>query len=532
MTGDGTAAGSVFVAAGMSSLGVGGAINISGGGSAFIGGDVLIEGGGNVGGSDSGRGGDVIVQGGRSENPAAGGRITVKSSSGKEYLEVSDGSIGIHSGSQSGKISLTIPISNARDATSVIGLGITNTSNDMTTFGFRLQSTSSVNGSASSLLIASSPLQVTSLQYSSDVRIKQDIQSVDEDDILQRIKAVRIRSYGYTDEWRAVRGDVPNARVRGVIAQELAEVFPEYVSVIPEYSLEDKKFTIKDFHQVDKTSLILDLIAAMQAQGRRFSVASNSAEKSGDVSIMSASWSDTVAGSESTSSGNVIIKSGDAYLGSSGAVIFGSGSSNASAAGMVEIRAGSSGSGKGATVSVISGESVDVDASGGILSLRSGSGMGLGGDVTIASGSGNYGTGSMLLSTGDSESGSTGAVSIRSGRSSSGVGGDVSIRAGESKSSIGGDIAIEGGSLFLRGGGGFGGSAGSVLLEGGEAVGVGAAGGVTIRGGTSTSGVGSGGSLLLGGGDSIVGTADGLRVNVGWILTRRYGRVVATCRRL
>jgi hypothetical protein len=65
---------------------------------------------------------------------------------------------------------------------------------------------------------------VTLVQYSSDVRIKEDIESVDEDALLQRIKAIRVRSYGYTDEWRQVRDDVPNARVRGIIAQELAEV--------------------------------------------------------------------------------------------------------------------------------------------------------------------------------------------------------------------------------------------------------------------------------------------------------------------
>ena len=47
-----------------------------------------------------------------------------------------------------------------------------------------------------------------------------------------------------------VRDDAPDARVRGVIAQELAEVFPEYVTVIPEYTLADRNYTIKDFHQV------------------------------------------------------------------------------------------------------------------------------------------------------------------------------------------------------------------------------------------------------------------------------------------
>ena len=68
--------------------------------------------------------------------------------------------------------------------------------------------------------------------------------------LFQRVLNVSIRSYRYTAEWMKVRDDNPDARVRGVIAQELAEVFPEYVTVIPEYTLAERNFTIKDFHQV------------------------------------------------------------------------------------------------------------------------------------------------------------------------------------------------------------------------------------------------------------------------------------------
>ncbi|KAJ1414458.1 hypothetical protein B484DRAFT_300767, partial [Ochromonadaceae sp. CCMP2298] len=56
------------------------------------------------------------------------------------------------------------------------------------------------------LLIANAPLQVTTLQYSSDRRIKTAVENVDADDLLRKIQEVRIRSYGYTEEWRNVRG--------------------------------------------------------------------------------------------------------------------------------------------------------------------------------------------------------------------------------------------------------------------------------------------------------------------------------------
>jgi len=58
---------------------------------------------------------------------------------------------------------------------------------------------------------------VTKVQYSSDSRIKTEVKSVDVDSLLQRLMSVNIRSYKYTDEWRQVRDDVSDDRVRGLI---------------------------------------------------------------------------------------------------------------------------------------------------------------------------------------------------------------------------------------------------------------------------------------------------------------------------
>ncbi|KAJ1415187.1 hypothetical protein B484DRAFT_310462, partial [Ochromonadaceae sp. CCMP2298] len=55
-------------------------------------------------------------------------------------------------------------------------------------------------------IIATAPVSVTSVQYSSDQRIKQNIRSIDEDVILQKFKTLKLRSYEYTDEWANVRG--------------------------------------------------------------------------------------------------------------------------------------------------------------------------------------------------------------------------------------------------------------------------------------------------------------------------------------
>jgi hypothetical protein len=262
-------------------------------------------------------------------------------------------------GSSNGKISLTVPLPNdvnpgSLEKGSMIGFGFSNTAS--TNYNFRLQSMISPSGSPSPLLIASAPLQVTLVQYSSDIRIKTDIEGVDEEALLQRMKRVQVRSYRYTDEWRSVRDDIPDVRVRGVIAQELAEVFPEYVSIIPEYTLSDKHFAIKDFHQVDKTSLIIDLIAAIQAQSKRFSVSENSITKTGDIKIGSSSWMDAIDAVDNTSSGAILIESGDARGGVTGDIRIATGSSEMSAAGSIDISAGTSGSGKGAIIGLEAGQ--------------------------------------------------------------------------------------------------------------------------------------------------------------------------------
>jgi len=74
------------------------------------------------------------------------------------------------------------------------------------------------------------------------------------------MKRIELREYGYTDEWRSVRGlkDGEAERVRGVIAQELRQVFPEHIQILDELEMKDQGVTLENFHQVDKQGLVMD----------------------------------------------------------------------------------------------------------------------------------------------------------------------------------------------------------------------------------------------------------------------------------
>lgn len=111
----------------------------------------------------------------------------------------------------------------------------------------------------STRLVSTVPLQVTAVQYSSDERIKKDISEVDTGDLFDRMKLIELREYGYSNEWRYYRGMGENdVRVRGVIAQELNQIFPEHIQILDELVMRDGGPKFKDFYQVDKQGLVMD----------------------------------------------------------------------------------------------------------------------------------------------------------------------------------------------------------------------------------------------------------------------------------
>jgi len=114
------------------------------------------------------------------------------------------------------------------------------------------------------------PAELVEVISPSDRRIKQDIRSVNEDDLMHRMLKLRVKTYRYTDMWRKVRG-IADTTVRGVIAQEVREVFPEYITVNDEMRFDEAGFRLEDFHEVNKIRIAIDLVAAMQSRHRRFS---------------------------------------------------------------------------------------------------------------------------------------------------------------------------------------------------------------------------------------------------------------------
>ena len=117
-------------------------------------------------------------------------------------------------------------------------------------------------------VIANSAVHVTTVEYLSDARIKEEIAPVNNLDILQRMNQVDLHEYDYTEEWAAYRElDKPGGsktRARGVIAQELEKVFPEHVDTI---ATDPAGLGLTEFKQVDKQSLVVDLVGALQAVG-------------------------------------------------------------------------------------------------------------------------------------------------------------------------------------------------------------------------------------------------------------------------
>ena len=242
-------------------------------------------------------------------------------------------------------------------------------------------------------IVASKPIRTTSIQYSSDRRIKRDVEYVDTLDLLQRMKSVRLRRYRYTDAWRQYR-EIDDETVRGVIAQDLQEVFPEHVRRM---DVDPGAIGIDNFLQVDKQGLTLDLIGALQAHEKRFRVVEATELSSGDVAISSANAvKSEEAGHGADSSGQISAITGTSVEGDSGMVTIASGVSAAGATGNASLLSGASSKGPS-------------------------------GKITMASGGAGADSGMVSLVTGTSSNGNSGAVSIRTGNGDLGSSGDLNL---------------------------------------------------------------------------------------------------------
>jgi hypothetical protein len=257
-------------------------------------------------------------------------------------------------------------------------------------------------------------IQSSGYYASSDRRIKRFIHDTDEEEILQRIQAVEIKKYRYTDAWRKIRG-ISDVEVRGVIAQQVREVFPEWSTVQSQMSIPGTNFSLDNFHTVNKDQIFVDLVAALHAQHKRFTVTANTPKQSGDIAITSTTGeAHRRAG---LSSGDVVLRSGDAPKGGSGNVTIATGTvTESGGGGSISISAGNARKGNGGIVSLLAGASAD--GTGGSVQIRSGAGAtGTSGRVAIGSAqAGGFGrSGNVNLATGSAATGDSGSVALHSG---------------------------------------------------------------------------------------------------------------------
>jgi len=295
--------GAVRVAAGASSTGRGASTHVTGGAGATRGGDAQLLGGNVL--SGEARGGSVRVRGGAGRGGDGG--VLITDGSGALRLGVSPRT-GVSVASR-GSSSLSV------FSGSTLALGVGSESEGLVSHGDASVTGQGVMRMRANKLMSHVPLDTVQVISPSDRRIKRDIQDIDQEALMHRLMRLRVRRYKYSDEWREVRGLASDTSVRGVIAQEVREVMPEYVTVTDEMRFDEKGFNMTDFHEVDKVALVIDLLAALQARHRRLSVGANAATASGSVSI-----STMVATEASTRSGHVSVTSGRATRGGSGSV--------------------------------------------------------------------------------------------------------------------------------------------------------------------------------------------------------------------
>ncbi len=441
--------GDVELSAGNSSIGQGGTVRVVGGlgggdNSDSVGGDVIISGGNSV---TEGAGGSVILSPGSSVSNLTGS-VTVHSASGEERLLISNESVTITSGEHGGlylKAQSSYPANTSSNA-NMIGLSVSNNPQNSTTGTYDLRLLDL--GNDDTRFIASVPMQVTSVQYSSDRRIKERITGIDNDELFQRFRKVELKEYAYTEQWRKVRNIATDVRVRGVIANELKEIFPEHVETIPEFKLEDKDFVLKDFLQVNKNNLLFDFLAVFKSLTNRYSVMPHQPLRSGDVVISSADAGDYVTaanpGSGIGSSGGITMKTGTAAQRFS----YFNTSDGMSSSGNLTLETGTASSGASSDSIYISSGSA-VGGLSGDVELRAGPDARSTKGSTITLSSLNV---SLAGGGGDGDQQSTGGgVNVVGGNSVMSAGGNITLAGGSTRE----EISEKGGSVDVSAGGGY-----------------------------------------------------------------------------
>ncbi|OQR97563.1 hypothetical protein ACHHYP_10472 [Achlya hypogyna] len=310
------------------------------------------------------------------------------------------------------------------------------------------------------MVISHVPVQAAKVLTPSDNRIKKDVQSIDEDDIYQRLQRLEVKSFKYEDKWSKMMG-LGDETIRGVVAQQVAEIFPEYVDVREDFRIDDHGVRIANLKQINKQAIILDLVAALQAQQRRLTLGQNQPHKSGDLALSTAGAGMYANSDDLGSSGDISVKTGDANGGASGGIRISSGAARSGSVGRIEIAGGSGDAASGGAVALTGGNV-----------HRAGS---VGGDVAIRSGSGELASsGAVSISTADAgQIGDAGAILVGSGRSPLGKSGLVTMASGDAEADAAGDVHLfagsgrRGGNIAIAAGGSNDASGGAINVRSG-----------------------------------------------------------------
>eukprot|EP01137_Pigoraptor_chileana_P036521 Opistho-2@32275 len=121
---------------------------------------------------------------------------------------------------------------------------------------------------ADEALVVHGNVRVTGGIYQpSDMRIKENIRSVDTAESLARIGAVRLVDYNLRDDWMQASGRTTN-QDRGVIAQELKEIIPAAVTDIGDVHLPSGR-VLDGMLTANRDALLMETVGATQELAKR-----------------------------------------------------------------------------------------------------------------------------------------------------------------------------------------------------------------------------------------------------------------------
>ena len=372
-------------------------------------------------------------------------------------------------------------------------------------------------------VIAQAPAQLAGVRAPADARIaaQEGAGEVDEAAVLQQAMSAPVTSFTYSEEWRRLSG-MGEGEVRAMIGQQVAEVMPDWVTVVDELSFAEQGFALNKFHEIDDRQVLYDTLLSLQAQHRRVTVGPHSATTSGNLDMTTADGG-SYPGAATTgqgASGDITVATGSGTGGPSGRVIVQTGAAQSGPGGDVLVSVGTSGSGAGGQVYVAAGDAAG-DSTGGSVVLQAGaSERGPGGSVELKT-SDSGASGSTVMRTGDADSGSSGGLTMQTGDSSAASAGSVTVAAGRSSTSVGAGVAMSagatssglGGGVEVTTGAGVSGS-GAMSLRSAASTEQGASGEVTVASGSST-GAGASGAVLVATGATSQGPSGSLTLESG-----------------